>query len=448
MQENFDLIQEINKNKNNAKVVLSLIKKFGKIKYDENLVTFFYSFLNYKNKEVRALIVKNLGKIINAEISSRLKLHFLTEVDSIVKRECISSIGRERNKNNVNFFLAVINDNDPKIVLQVIRSLLVFKKDPLVIEHLHKIIDHPNEMIKEVLEIELNPKDKKIESQKHSDINIRLKNTIVHGDVKEILQYINEESIHLTFTSPPYYNARDYSFYSSYEDYLQFLKEVFKGIHRITKNGRFLIVNTSPVIVPRVSRAHSSKRYPIPFDLNTILVNDGWEFIDDIIWEKPEYTVKNRIGGFMQHRKPLSYKPNTVTEYLMVYRKKSKDLIDWNLKQYSKDIIEESLVEDGYETNNVWKIDPKNDKIHSAIFPKALCERIIKYYSFKNDLVFDPFGGSGTLAEVALNLDRNVFMTEINDEYYQRIQDKLINKKELITYITQNEFKKWISQDQ
>src|SRR5690606_9462952 len=131
-------------------------------------------------------------------------------------------------------------------------------------------------------------------------------------------------------TSPPYYNARDYSFYNSYEEYLEFLRDVFKEVHRLTKNGRFLIVNSSPVIVPRVSRAHSSKRYPIPFDLNKILTDDGWEFIDDIVWQKPEYSVKNRIGGFMQNRKPLSYKPNCVTEYVMVYRKKTTDLIDWN----------------------------------------------------------------------------------------------------------------------
>ena len=59
----------------------------------------------------------------------------------------------------------------------------------------------------------------------------------------------------------------------SYQEYLNFLQKVFEETHRITKEGRFLVVNTSPVIVPRISRSHSSKRYPIPFDLHTILVN-------------------------------------------------------------------------------------------------------------------------------------------------------------------------------
>src|SRR5690625_7452543 len=72
----------------------------------------------------------------------------------------------------------------------------------------------------------------------------------------------------------------------------------FKEVHRITKDGRFLIVNSSPVIVPRVGRKYSSKRYPIPYDLHTILDKQGWEFVDDIIWVKPDASVKNRIGGF------------------------------------------------------------------------------------------------------------------------------------------------------
>jgi len=140
---------------------------------------------------------------------------------------------------------------------------------------------------------------------------------------------------------------------------------------RVTKEGRFLIVNTSPVIIPRVSRSHSSKRYPIPFDLNTILTNMGWDFIDDIVWMKPEYSVKNRIGGFGQHRNPLSYKPNAITEYLLVYRKHTDKLLDWNIKQYDVETLKMSKVEDGFESTNVWQIAPRSDKVHSAIFPKA-----------------------------------------------------------------------------
>ena len=113
----------------------------------------------------------------------------------------------------------------------------------------------------------------------------------------------------------------------------------------------------------------------------------------------------------------------------MVYRKKSTDLIDLNIKQYSKDIIDKSKVKGDFESSNLWKIDPVFDKSHSAIFPKKLCENIINYYSMKNDLVFDPFAGSGTVGEVALLNERKFLLTEVQEIYFKRIKEKLSNKQ-------------------
>lgn len=131
----------------------------------------------------------------------------------------------------------------------------------------------------------------------------------------------------------------------------------------------------------------------------------GWEFIDDIVWMKPEASVKNH-WWFQQHRKPLGYKPNSITEYLMVYRKSTEKLLDWNIRQYDWQTVQESKVPEGYETTNVWKIDPCFDKVHSAVFPVELCKQVIQYYSYKGDLVFDPFGGSGTMGKTAKSLNR------------------------------------------
>jgi DNA modification methylase len=199
-------------------------------------------------------------------------------------------------------------------------------------------------------------------------------------------------------------------------------------VHRVTKEGRFFILNTSPIIIPRVSRQHSSKRYPIPFDIHPLLIEMGWEFIDDIVWLKPEASVKNRNAGFLQHRKPLAYKPNPVTEYLMVYRKKTDKLIDWNIRQYDWKTVKESKVQGSYETSNVWRIDPTFDKDHSAVFPVELCNRVIKFYSFKGDVVFDPFAGSGTVGVSAVALERYFFLTEQDEKYFQVIRKNLGNK--------------------
>ena len=247
----------------------------------------------------------------------------------------------------------------------------------------------------------------------------------MQGDALELLRRLPDDSIHLTFTSPPYYNARDYSVYESYEAYLDFLESVFAELHRVTKEGRFLVVNTSPVIVPRAGRQHESHRFAIPFDLHPRLTAQGWRFIDDIIWRKPDGAAKPRNSGFASHRQPLTWKANAVTEYVMVYRKRSARLIDWNLRQYPAEIREASRAPDDYETSNVWEIDPAVDRVHSAVFPAALCERVIAYYSMVGDLIFDPFAGSGTVGVAALKLERRALLAEIDDRYVRRIQSRV-----------------------
>lgn len=378
-----------------------------------------FDYTNHSNHKLRMSAIKNIGKLkLNGELKELYKL-FQTENKTEIRREIISSIGRQRNKEAKTFLIQTLQDEDPKVVSQAIRALLVFKNDAEITLELKKLKDHKNEMVSAVIEKEFFSKAKNESKLHHTETYDFLKNTVVHGDVKEILKKVPEDSIHLTFTSPPYYNARDYSIYPSYDDYLNFLDDVFKEVHRVTKEGRFLLINTSPIIIPRISRQHSSKRFPIPYDLHNYIVNSGWEYIDDIVWLKPEASVKNRIGGFQQHRKPLGYKPNTVTEMIMVYRKKTTKLLDWNIRQYPKEIVNLSKVSDDFESTNVWKIDPTYSKNHTAVFPSELCKRVIEYYSFQGDIIFDPFGGSGTVGRAAKALNRLFFLTELNDEYFE-----------------------------
>jgi DNA modification methylase len=389
---------------------------------------FLYNLLEHKNPKIRFLAAKNIAKLNQSKSLETLWTAFQKETDTTTKREIVSAIGRLRKEQNKPYLFQILQDDDPKVVCQAIRGLLVYNDDILVERKLKPLLNHENETVRTVIYKEFfAEKTKKEHELPHPETYDYLKNIVVNADVREALLNVPDESIHLTFTSPPYYNARDYSIYPSYEAYLKFLAEVFKETHRITKEGRFLIVNTSPIIIPRVSRAHSSKRYPIPFDLHPFLVKMGWEFIDDIIWLKPEYSVKNRVGGFHQHRKPLGYKPNSVTEYLIVYRKETTRLLDWNMRSYSQEIVEGSKVKGNYDTTNVWKIDPKFDKVHSAIFPVELCKRVIQYYSYKNDLIFDPFGGSGTVGRTAKSLERNFFLTEKDKDYFEYMQSK-VNK--------------------
>ena len=376
--------------------------------------------------KIRLNAVKNIGKLkCESDIDSLLEL-YKKETDSSVKREIVSSIGRQRNPQNKNILLKFLEADDPKIICQAMRGLLVFKNDKEIESHLRQFINHPNEMVRTIIYKEyFSKKVKKQISLSHTETYDFLKNVVVNADVLEALKVVPDESVHLTFTSPPYYNARDYSIYPSYQTYLEFLEKVFKETYRITKEGRFLVVNTSPIIIPRISRSHSSKRYGIPFDLHPHLIKNGWEFIDDIVWLKPRASVKNRIGGFMQHRKPLGYKPNCITEYLMVYRKSTEKLLDWNIRSYDHETTKKSKVKDGYETTNVWKIDPCFDKVHSAVFPVNLCRKVIQYYSYEGDLIFDPFAGSGTVGKTAKLLNRLFFLTEKEPKYFEYMRSNL-----------------------
>jgi len=431
---------------------LYLLKKIGRLEksyYKDPLVCLLFD----KSDQIRFWAVKNLAKLRDISLLDSFYNIAKNDKSSMVRREAVSSIGRLRNEISIPYLSKLLLDPDPKVSMQAIRGLLVFKKRKDVFQELFKLTDHPNEMIREIISNEIGNKEK-LPEKNHSKSNSLLTNCVVLGDVLEIISKVPDNSVHLTFTSPPYYNARDYSTYVSYKDYLEFLEEVFKEVHRITKEGRFFILNTSPIIVPRISRNHSSKRYPIPYDIHPYLINMGWEFVDDIIWVKPEASVKNRNAGFLQHRKPLAYKPNPITEMLMVYRKKTPRLIDWNIRQYEESIIKSSKVDDDYETTNIWQIDPSFDKVHSAVFPIELCSRVIKYYSMVGDLVFDPFAGSGTLGKAAIQLNRKFFLTEINKNYFEQIKReirycKIANSKQKINarFLERIEFSKRLEND-
>ncbi len=434
------------KDKNDNEII-TLLNKTGKI----DKVRFcnketVINLLKNKNKKIRTATVEVLAKLCDLELVKTFDSLIKNDPSSSVKREATSAIGRMRDKTNIPILKKYIEDNNPEIVLQAVRGLLVFKKDEEIAELLKYILKtHENEIVKGYIESELYKNNAK--DIKHPEVNKQLKGTTVCGDVLKIIKYVPDDSVHLTFTSPPYYNARDYSIYKSYKEYLHFLEKVFKQVHRITKTGRFFVLNTSPIIIPRASRSQSSKRYPIPYDIHPLLIKMGWEFIDDIIWVKPEASVKNRNAGFLQHRKPLGYKPNAITEQVMVYRKKTNKLIDWNLKQYDNTTVNNSLVETPYETSNVWSICPSFDKTHTAIFPDALCEKIVKYYSLEGDLIFDPFAGSGTIAAVALKNNRNYFLTELNVDYFKRIKERLSSKIQDQRYLNMKEFSQWMQQE-
>jgi len=250
-----------------------------------------------------------------------------------------------------------------------------------------------------------------------------LGNQVILGKAELALTKLPSESIDLVFTSPPYYNARkEYSEYDTYEDYLDLMRKVIVECKRVLIDGKFFVINSSHVLIPRATRSEASRRIAVPFDLHQIFMEEGFEFVDDIIWQKPEGAgwASGRGRRFSADRNPMQYKAVPVTEYVMVYRKNPCVLIDHFIRNHpNQDLISASKIEDGYEKTNVWYISPARDKRHPAVFPTALVEKVIKYYSFQNDVVLDPFGGVGTTAKVAASLTRRFCSIELSEEYVQ-----------------------------
>lgn len=248
-----------------------------------------------------------------------------------------------------------------------------------------------------------------------------LRNTVAQGDSEEILQDLPAESIDLVFTSPPYFNARpEYSDYITYEEYLLKLRKVIQNTHRVLNEGRFFVINVSPVLIRRNSRSESSKRLAVPFDVHRLFVEEGFDFVDDIIWVKPEGAgwATSRGRRFAADRNPLQYKPVPITEYILVYRKHTDRLIDWNIRNHpNKELVEQSRIDSEYERTNIWYIKPAHDPQHPAIFPDELVSRVISYYSFENDVVLDPFAGIGTVGRVAAKLERRFVLIEQDPKY-------------------------------
>lgn len=244
--------------------------------------------------------------------------------------------------------------------------------------------------------------------------------------IKGLTRMKNENrKIQLTITSPPYYNVKDYVTYTDYKEYLKTLTDVFTLIYDITDDGRMCCVNLSNILIQRENRNCESSRIPLAFHFVPLMEEIGWKFIEDIIWVKPEGAAKNRNGGFFQHRQPVAYKPNIVNEYIFVFQKPSKHLIDKIVRSYGAVTSLNSKVPDGYERTNVWKINPETKSKHPAPYPELLVSNLISYYSFCGDLVLDPFVGSGTTCISAFRLDRKSIGFEIHKDYIEMFEARV-----------------------
>jgi DNA modification methylase len=249
---------------------------------------------------------------------------------------------------------------------------------------------------------------------------------IIHGDSADVLDCIAPGSVGLVFTSPPYYNARDYSQWKTYDGYLNDMRVILHKAKSTLKDGHYMIVDVSPVIVKYPGEARKEtgqlgRRIPLQFHFAKIMEDEGLDFIDDIIWEKPvEATDSKRGLNFYMHKNPLIYYPYPTNEHLLVYRNSiGRKAMTSVTSKVPKRIRDESKVTEEVERGETWHIPPAHNKDHPATFPDELASRVIKLYSYKEDTILDPFVGSGTTCRVAKGLGRRCIGIEKNAAYHE-----------------------------
>ncbi len=248
---------------------------------------------------------------------------------------------------------------------------------------------------------------------------------LIIGDCASMVE-IEDESVHLMLTSPPYFNAPyDYEeLFSSYESYLELIESFAKETFRVLQDGRVAVVNIDDMLV-------KGEKYPIVADATKIFQGAGFRYRDRIIWKKPDgyLRIRGRSGVMLQHPYPMYFYPDNLLESILIFQKnrfnyKSKSVDE---KNSSKVELKEFQANGWYKT--LWEMTNviPNSKFEKGIaaFPEELPYRIISLFSYKGETVLDPFAGSGTTMKVASKLGRNSIGIEIKYELQETIVNEL-----------------------
>jgi len=252
----------------------------------------------------------------------------------------------------------------------------------------------------------------------------------------ENMKEVQDNSVHLVVTSPPYYNAPfDFpGLFSSYDEYLNLLRKVGKELLRVLAPGRYACFVTQDVRIDK-------KLYPIVADLIHVMVYEaGFEYQEKIIWRKPEgyIRISRRSGVLIQHPYPMYYYPDNIYEEIVVFKKPGvfdRSSIPGDAKEKSR--INTSRLHQEKWYLSVWDIknvlpSEKWSK-YTAAFPEEIPERLITLYSYAGETVLDPFLGTGTACVVARRLYRNCIGYELDLELREAIEERLNPKQATLT---------------
>jgi len=261
---------------------------------------------------------------------------------------------------------------------------------------------------------------------------------IILGDSRQMIE-VNDDSVALIVTSPPYWHIKDYGvegqigYGQSLHEYLKELYLVWMESYRILKPGRRLCIN----IGDQFARSLIYGRYkiiPLHAEFIAQCEDIGFDFMGSIIWQKK--TTMNTTGG-ANVMGSYPYPPNGMIEidyeFILIFKKPGKSKKELRETKEKSKLTKEEWKKYFY---GHWYFGGARQIGHEAMFPEELPRRLIKMYSFVGETVLDPFLGSGTTVKTALELDRNAIGYEINENFLDVIKEKLGLKQNLLQFNT------------
>ena len=253
---------------------------------------------------------------------------------------------------------------------------------------------------------------------------------LYHADAR-CLQFIEDKSVHLVLTSPPYFNLKEYKggknqlgIIDDYQQFLDELEKVWNECYRVLVPGGRIVCVVGDVCLSRKKNGRHVVM-PLHSDIAVSCRKIGFDNLNPILWHKisnasfeanskssilgkpfePNAIIKNDIEYILMERKPGGYRKPTEEQ-----REKSKinkeDFYNW--------------------FSQIWEMPGASTKNgHPAPFPLELATRLVKMFSFVGDVVLDPFCGSGTTMLAAANTGRNSIGVETEQEYCTQIINRM-----------------------
>ncbi len=252
-----------------------------------------------------------------------------------------------------------------------------------------------------------------------------LVNTIVHGSCEQMKE-IPDCSVHLMITSPPYNVSKEYDDDLSLNEYLTMLKNSFSETYRVLVNGGRACIN--------VANLGRKPYIPLSDYISNMMIEIGFNMRGEIIWNKAASASPSTAWGSWQSAANPTLRD--IHEYILVFskgdykRERKKEELETKKNTISK----EQFIE---WTKSIWTMNAESARRigHPAPFPEELPNRLIQLYSFTNDIILDPFIGSGTTGVAALKTDRFYIGYDTNEEYIKLAEKRLEPLKSQMKFI-------------